>query len=687
MIEPIVIKVTDKVPELVSGPDYVVCDNSDYTVVWQLDEEWAQFESRTMQVNYKDDTYERVLFTGNTCALPALPVPGPVHVGLFAGNIHTTRPARLLAVRSATTDSGEERDPMPNGYAQAIKALDGKLDKNQGAENAGKALVVDEEGNASPVDARSDWSQNDSSKPDYVKNRICYETDVPETTICEFEHATDSGTIEVQLSSAIVPGATYQIIANGATADVMADDFGIHPAAYSDGAYYGFFEYGSSVAPPTAYFYPDDSVAAQAFQVKLIRPQHADVKQIDEKYISRGLVVTLRHASTSTDYQGPPYLVDKTFSEILAAVRNNGRITISLYGKYNSLSSVWMEGEQAIVGTSIDIEQSIRVYFYLLDDGSIGASIDETRLLTEAADGDRLLSNFPADRGQYRGDTLVPAATWETVTENGTTKTVYGTEWRQVADVVSFYKWSDFIAYWGALTYKDNWKTISIQNDGGMDSALKATLYAHNVVFPITSFGKIQYNPGQGVYLYIYFMDTMGKCFTYVRNRAGESFFFSSALDRTTFTHWTSPETKELTEATAEIKLNWYGGNTLRPCAVAVVVEIPADATHTADTGTVEIGYTWSASTKWDATKVSISVEDWKAESKMIRLVYSGPTNMIMIDGDAKRTVIDVFPYDTTGYNSLSSIVQKMSIKLAEDGESFPVGTKIRISECRQVDD
>lgn len=150
MIEPIVIKVTDKVPELVSGPEYVVCDNSDYTVVWQLDEEWAQFEHRTMQVNYQDGTYERVLFTGDTCALPALPVPGPVHVGLFAGDIHTTRPARLLAVRSATTDSGEERDPMPNGYAQAIEALDAKLDKNQGAENAGKVLVVDAEGNVVP---------------------------------------------------------------------------------------------------------------------------------------------------------------------------------------------------------------------------------------------------------------------------------------------------------------------------------------------------------------------------------------------------------------------------------------------------------------------------------------------------------------------------------------------------------
>lgn len=158
MIEPIVIKVVDKVPIVVSGPQYVVCDNSDYTVVWQLDEEWAQFESRTMQVNYKDGTYERVLFTGDTCALPAIPVKDWFYIGLFAGDIHTTRPAKLFANRAITTDSGEERDPTPDGYAQAIKALDGKLDKNQGADNAGKALVVGDDGNVVPGEAQGGGS-------------------------------------------------------------------------------------------------------------------------------------------------------------------------------------------------------------------------------------------------------------------------------------------------------------------------------------------------------------------------------------------------------------------------------------------------------------------------------------------------------------------------------------------------
>lgn len=158
MIEPIVIKVVDKGPELVSAPDEIVCDNSDYTVVWQLDEEWAQFESRTMIVRYKDSTHEKVLFKGNSCKLPAIPVVGYFYVGLFAGNVYTTKPLHLFAKRSAQTDSGEERDPMPNGYAQAIEALDGKLDKNQGTDNAGKALVIDDDGNVVPGEAQGGGS-------------------------------------------------------------------------------------------------------------------------------------------------------------------------------------------------------------------------------------------------------------------------------------------------------------------------------------------------------------------------------------------------------------------------------------------------------------------------------------------------------------------------------------------------
>lgn len=476
------ISVKNKLPSIVyCSPDIeldrkgipkIVCDNNDYEIVWELDEEWAGFEYKTMRINYSNRKHGEVLFSGDRCFIKPVPIKGNIFFGLYAGDIHTTRPVRMVADSSIKTDGGEETEVSPDRYAQIVKELESKVDKNQGADNAGKALVVDKEGNAAPIDARSDWNQSDSTKPDFIKNRICYETDVPEATICEFECAVGSGTIEVQLSSAIVPGAAYQIIANGATADVIAGDYGIFPDSYSDGAYYGVFEYGSSATPPTAYFYPDDSVAAQTFSVKLIRPQHADVKQIDEKYISRGLVVTLRRASTSTSYQGPPYLADKTFEEILAAVKNNGRITIFTY-RYAALSQVGMLDEHTVVGEFVDEGALVSVYFYSLEDGSTGAALNFSKILTEKEYDNRLLPvPFPEDPNQNRGETLVPAVTWETVTENGTSRTVYGTEWRQVADVVSFYRWSDFITYWDALSYHDNWKTISIQTSNGMDSAL-----------------------------------------------------------------------------------------------------------------------------------------------------------------------------------------------------------------------
>lgn len=322
MIEPIVIKVVDKVPIVVSGPQYVVCDNSDYIVVWQLDEEWAQFEHRTMQVNYKDGTYERVLFTGDSCTLPAIPVPGPVHVGLFAGDIHTTRPARLLAVRSATTDCGEERNPTPDGYAQAIKALDGKLDKNQGAENAGKALVVGDDGGVVPGEvqgggslpamssdtkgkmltnngekaewaepAQSDWNQNDSTKPDYIKNRICYTEKAGGGLVTEFSNS-NTNAVRVSLAKALVDGTSYVITATHNDVPMEAIR---STAAKSDNGVYILLQVGSltmSADATTVALYNGPTITQGGHYTFSVAEEATEqVHQIDPKYIPKEVMV------------------------------------------------------------------------------------------------------------------------------------------------------------------------------------------------------------------------------------------------------------------------------------------------------------------------------------------------------------------------------------------------------------
>lgn len=114
------IKVRDKCAE---GEGVIICNNSDYTVVWDLDSEWEPYSTRTMRVNLADGTYQDVVFTGDNAALPVLTASGWVSVGLYAGDIHTSRAARLLALSSVLTPGGSPAAPAEDVYAQIMAKL------------------------------------------------------------------------------------------------------------------------------------------------------------------------------------------------------------------------------------------------------------------------------------------------------------------------------------------------------------------------------------------------------------------------------------------------------------------------------------------------------------------------------------------------------------------------------------
>lgn len=114
------IKVRDKCAE---GEGVVICNNSDYTVVWDLDSEWEPYSTRTMRVNLADGTYQDVVFTGDNAALPVQTASGWVSVGLYAGDLHTSRAARLLALSSVLTPSGSPAAPAEDVYAQIMAKL------------------------------------------------------------------------------------------------------------------------------------------------------------------------------------------------------------------------------------------------------------------------------------------------------------------------------------------------------------------------------------------------------------------------------------------------------------------------------------------------------------------------------------------------------------------------------------
>lgn len=129
----------------VSDTQSIVCDNSDYMVHWTLDEEWRAYDTKTMRTIYMDGTFTDKVFSGDTIELPVCTVPGVVQIGLFAGDIRTSRVAILRALPSVRSAAGAPADPTPDVYDQLMARM-AQLET-------------------------PDWAQNDPTAKDYVRNR------------------------------------------------------------------------------------------------------------------------------------------------------------------------------------------------------------------------------------------------------------------------------------------------------------------------------------------------------------------------------------------------------------------------------------------------------------------------------------------------------------------------------------
>ena len=78
-----------------------------------------------MRTIYMDGTYTDKVFSGDTIALPVCTVPGVVQIGLFAGDIRTSRVAILRALPSVRSAAGAPADPTPDVYDQLMDLIKG----------------------------------------------------------------------------------------------------------------------------------------------------------------------------------------------------------------------------------------------------------------------------------------------------------------------------------------------------------------------------------------------------------------------------------------------------------------------------------------------------------------------------------------------------------------------------------
>ncbi|MBR5722980.1 MAG: hypothetical protein IKX57_05060 [Oscillospiraceae bacterium] len=109
-------------------PPVIVCGNSDYTLYFDPDAEWAPFREKTARFFWYDNrrrTYLHtdVLFAGNAVTVPVLRDTNEVAVGLYAGALHATAPFRIPCAE-AVTDGSDIPEVLPQPlYTQLLSYL------------------------------------------------------------------------------------------------------------------------------------------------------------------------------------------------------------------------------------------------------------------------------------------------------------------------------------------------------------------------------------------------------------------------------------------------------------------------------------------------------------------------------------------------------------------------------------
>lgn len=125
------IKIENKVASLMDDV-LLVCGNSDYTAVFDFDEEWGAYEAKTARF-ITVAGHQDVVFSGNRVAIPVLTNTPFVRIGVFAGDLHTTTPAEIFCQRSVLCAQGSPVEPPPDVYAQLMQMVnDGRLQGEPG---------------------------------------------------------------------------------------------------------------------------------------------------------------------------------------------------------------------------------------------------------------------------------------------------------------------------------------------------------------------------------------------------------------------------------------------------------------------------------------------------------------------------------------------------------------------------
>ena len=107
----------------------IINGNSDYNIEFDFDAEWTDLNNKVGIFAYNDAAahkwaYQPVMFSGNTCAVPILRDIHCVYVGVTAGNVRVTTPAKVQCRLSISDYADTEEPPSADIWGQILAKLD-----------------------------------------------------------------------------------------------------------------------------------------------------------------------------------------------------------------------------------------------------------------------------------------------------------------------------------------------------------------------------------------------------------------------------------------------------------------------------------------------------------------------------------------------------------------------------------
>ena len=112
-----------------NGDSRIINGNSDYSIEFDFDAEWADLNNKIGIFAYNDAAahkwaYQPVMFSGNTCTVPILRDIHCVYVGVTAGNVRVTTPAKVQCRLSISDYADTEEPPPADIWGQILAKLD-----------------------------------------------------------------------------------------------------------------------------------------------------------------------------------------------------------------------------------------------------------------------------------------------------------------------------------------------------------------------------------------------------------------------------------------------------------------------------------------------------------------------------------------------------------------------------------